>query len=53
MNVSDARLLLIRAQNDLQEAYAQLARALGSEAPVQYQLAEEELPPDRLPTSKR
>jgi outer membrane protein len=45
VNLADARLLLIRAQNDLQEAYAQLSRALGTDRPVQYQLAEEPLPP--------
>jgi len=30
VNLSDAKLLLIRAQNDEQNAYAQLARALGT-----------------------
>jgi outer membrane protein len=45
VNLADAKLLFIRAENDLQEAYAQLARALGTDRPVQYQLVEEPLPP--------
>jgi outer membrane protein len=45
VNLADARLLLIRAQNDLQEAYARLARALGSDSLIEYQLVEEALPP--------
>jgi outer membrane protein len=45
VNLADAKLLLIRAQSDLQGAYAQLARAVGSDTPVTYQLAEEDLPP--------
>jgi outer membrane protein len=45
VNLADAKLLLIRAQNDLQEAYAQLARALGTNQAAQYQLTEEPLPP--------
>lgn len=44
VNVSEARLLLLRAQNAVQEAYAQLARALGSDRVVDYQLADEPLP---------
>jgi outer membrane protein len=45
VNVSDAKLLLIGAQNDVQDAYAQLARALGTSTTVPYQLVEEPLPP--------
>lgn len=44
VNLADARLLLIRAQNDLQEAYAQLTRAVGSDTPITVRLAEENLP---------
>jgi outer membrane protein len=40
VNVSEARLLLIRAQNTLDESYAELARALGSDQVVRYQLDE-------------
>jgi outer membrane protein len=45
VNVSDAKLLLIRAQEALQQAYAELAQALGSDQVVPYQLADESLPP--------
>jgi outer membrane protein len=45
VNLADARLLLIRSQNDLQEAYAQLARALGTDRVATYQLSDEALPP--------
>ena len=44
VNVSEAKLLLLRAQNAVQEAYAQLARALGSDQVVDYQLVDEPLP---------
>jgi len=49
VNVADARLLLLAAQNDLLDAYAQLARALGTDQPVEYQLTDEPLPAS-LPT---
>jgi outer membrane protein len=45
VNVSEAKLLLIQAQNSLDEAYAELARALGADRVVDYQLQEEPLPP--------
>jgi outer membrane protein len=45
VSVSDAKLLLIGAQNDLQDAYAQLARALGTDTLSLYRLEEEPLPP--------
>ena len=44
VNLADAKLLLIRAQNDLQEAYAQLTRAVGSDTPITAPLADENLP---------
>lgn len=44
VNLSDAKLLLIAGQNDLQESYARLTRALGSDTPAVYHLAEEPLP---------
>jgi outer membrane protein len=46
VNVSEAKLLLISAQETVQEAYAGLARALGTDQPVNnYQLLDEPLPP--------
>jgi outer membrane protein len=45
VNVSEARLLLIRGQNGLDEAYAELARALGADQVVNYRIQEEPLPP--------
>jgi outer membrane protein len=51
VNLSDAKLMVIRAQNGLQESYAQLARALGTNTVVPYQLTEEPLPPSPAPNS--
>jgi len=45
VNVSEAKLLLIRAQDSVQTAGAELMRALGSDQPATYQLVEEPLPP--------
>ncbi len=45
VNVSDAKLLLLRAQESVGGAYSELARALGTDQVVQYQLADESLPP--------
>jgi outer membrane protein len=45
VNVSQAKLLLIQAQNSLDEAYAELARALGADTVVDYHVQEEPLPP--------
>ena len=45
VNVSQAKLLLIQAQNSLAEAYAELARAVGADTVVDYQVQEEPLPP--------
>jgi outer membrane protein len=44
VNVSQAQLLLIGAQNNVQETFAALTRALGSEQNTAYDLAEEPLP---------
>ena len=44
VNVSQARLLLIRAQDSVKTAYADLARALGEDNPASYQLVEDPLP---------
>ena len=45
VTVSQAKLLLIRSQNAVQSAYAELARAIGAEQVTMYQLVEEDLPP--------
>src|SRR5579862_1639470 len=45
VNVSEAKLLLIRAQEGVQQALAELGRALGSDQAANYQLIEEPLPP--------
>ena len=45
VNVSEAKLLLLRAQDAVQEAFAELARSLGSDQPSNYQLVDEPLPP--------
>jgi len=54
VNVSEARLLLLRAQNDVESSFADLTRALGTSQVTNYQLADELLPqsppprPDQL-----
>jgi outer membrane protein len=44
VNVSEAKLLLLRAQDSVQQALAELGRAMGSDQPANYQLADEPLP---------
>jgi len=44
VNVSEAKLLLVRAQDAVQQALAELGRAMGSDQPANYQLVEEPLP---------
>jgi outer membrane protein len=44
VNVSQAKLLLVRAQDAVQQAQAELGRAVGSGEPANYQLADEPLP---------
>jgi outer membrane protein len=44
VNVSEAKLLLLRAQDSVQQALAELGRAMGSDQPANYQLADELLP---------
>jgi outer membrane protein len=44
VNVSQAKLLLLRARDSVQQAFAELGRAMGSGQPVNYQLADEPLP---------
>jgi outer membrane protein len=45
VNVSEAKLLLLRAQDSVRQTLAELGRAMGSDLPANYQLAEEPLPP--------
>lgn len=44
VNVSEAKLLLLRAQDSVEEAFAELGRSMGFEQPVNYQLVDEPLP---------
>jgi outer membrane protein len=44
VNLSDAKLLLIRAQDAVQQAFAELARAIGSDQPASFELNDEPLP---------
>jgi outer membrane protein len=44
VNLSDAQLLLVKAQNDVQGAYAQLSTALGNRDQREFQLVDEPLP---------
>ena len=45
VNVSQAKLLLLQAQDAVQSGIAELGRAIGSDLPANYQLTEEALPP--------
>ena len=45
VNLSEARLLLVQAQNDVDASFAALAAALGQPTRTVYQLADEPLPP--------
>jgi len=45
VNVSEAKLLLLRAEDSVQQALAELGRAMGSDQPANYQLADQPLPP--------
>src|SRR5580658_6062591 len=44
VNVSEAKLLLLRARDSVQVALAGLGRAIGSDQPASYQLSDEALP---------
>lgn len=46
VNLADAKLMLLRAQDRLQSAYATLGQALGTQQDVHYQLTEEPMPPN-------
>jgi outer membrane protein len=45
VNVSQAKLLLLQAQDAVQAGIAELGRAIGSDLPANYELADEPLPP--------
>jgi outer membrane protein len=45
VNLSQAKLLLLQTQDQVQEAFAELTRTLGSQQTVTYQLVDEPLPP--------
>lgn len=45
VNVSQAKLLLLRAQDQVQAAFAELTRALGAQQELNYKLVDEPLPP--------
>src|SRR5581483_4390980 len=44
VNLGEAQLLLVQAQNDVQAAFASLAAALGAPQSTVYQLSDEEMP---------
>ena len=46
VNFEEGRLLLSKAQNDLQAAFAQLANLMGLREPKTYRLVEQPLPPE-------
>jgi len=50
VNLSEAKLLLIRSQDAVDRAYADLARALGQDQPVRYQLTAVGAPPTLPPS---
>jgi len=45
VNLAEAKLLLIGAQNDMEKAFAELSRALGNRTQQQFKLVDEPLPP--------
>jgi outer membrane protein len=52
VTLSQARLLLIRTQNVVQSAFAELTRALGAQQAVTYELVEEATPPSPQPSAE-
>lgn len=46
VNLADAKLMLLRAQDRLGAAYASLAEALGTDTVVRYRLADQPIPPN-------
>ena len=49
VNLGQAKLLLVQAQNEIKAAYAELTRTLGYSDEREYELAEEPLPPPPPP----
>jgi outer membrane protein len=45
VELSRAKMLVLQTQDQVQQAFAEMTRALGSETPALYQLADEPLPP--------
>jgi len=45
VNLSEAKLLLLRAQDQVRAAFAELTRALGAQQELNYRLVDEPLPP--------
>jgi outer membrane protein len=45
VTVSEAKLLLLNAQQNVQQAFAELGRSLGTDQPANYALVDEPLPP--------
>lgn len=52
VSLSQAKLLLIQAQDQEQEAFADLTRALGAQQNAAYSLAEQPLPPSPAPDAE-
>lgn len=46
VNLSDAKLMLLRAQDRLASAYAALGQALGSQQSIRYRLSNQPMPPE-------
>jgi outer membrane protein len=46
VNLSDAKLMLLRAQDRLTAAYANLGQALGTQQAIRYQLTDQPMPPN-------
>lgn len=46
VNLADAKLMLLRAQDRLQSSYATLAQALGTQQDNHYQLSDQPMPPN-------
>lgn len=52
VNLADANLMLLRAQDRLASAYAALAQSMGTQQDVHYQLAEQPMPPNPPPDAR-
>ncbi len=52
VNLSDAKLMQLRAENRLASAYAALAQALGSQQSIRYRLSDQPMPPAPPPEAE-